>query len=261
VNIKFYKYQGTGNDFIILDNPDYDVENWSVSTIKKLCSRKYGIGADGLIWLKASRKFDFEMVYFNADGNVSSMCGNGGRCAAKHFMILNKLKETLFNAVDGSHEAELLGENVRLKMMDSSIDKRSDYYVLQTGSPHYVSWHKQIENLQNFNELASQIRFNEEYKDEGINVNFVELKGDNRIKVRTYERGVEDETDSCGTGVTACAIATAMNNDNYVSPIAVETLGGELMIEWQGVVENVAHDVYLIGPAINVFSGELKIDE
>ncbi|MCI5056519.1 MAG: diaminopimelate epimerase [Flavobacteriales bacterium] len=257
----FFKYQGTGNDFVIFDDPTYPVLDWSKDQIKHLCSRKYGIGADGLIWLKPHDDVDFEMVYYNADGRQSSMCGNGGRCAAFHYLMKNKKEIVVFQAVDGLHEASLCeNSEIRLKMSNAVIEsKNDDYLIIQTGSPHYVKWFDgALFDHKDFVREAAMVRNSDEFKKDGINVNYVSLLSDS-IHVRTFERGVEDETDSCGTGVTACAIATVVSEDSFTPPIHVKTPGGNLSVDWKIIDKNIVHDVYLTGPVDLVFEGEIKI--
>ena len=201
--MKFYKYQGTGNDFVMLDNRSGKWDNLSIESIQKLCDRRFGIGADGLIKINNAEDVDFEVDYYNSDGS-KSFCGNGARCsvAFANFLSIFKNNKTVFTAIDGLHEAEIDGDIVKLKMGDvDSINNDGDDSVLDTGSPHYV---KYVRDISNFNVFAegNSIRNSENYQEKGINVNFVENISDDEIFVRTYERGVEDETYSCGTGVT-----------------------------------------------------------
>ncbi|RZL42868.1 MAG: diaminopimelate epimerase, partial [Pedobacter sp.] len=222
----------------------------------QLCDRRFGIGADGLMLLKQHDSFDFEMVYYNADGNLGSMCGNGGRCIvafAKHLGIIDS--ETNFLAVDGPHYAKITAEGnwVELQMIDvDTIDKDGEAFVLNTGSPHYV---KQVNNLDVFNvfENGKQIRNNETYKAKGINVNFVEDKGDH-LFVRTFERGVEDETFACGTGVTSVAMAMAQQKQPGYIQTPVKVLGGKLQINFDYDGSKFTN-VFLCGPAEKVFEG------
>lgn len=256
---EFYKYQGTGNDFVMIDNRD---ERFPKNTelIQQLCDRRFGIGGDGLILLEnetLSPNTDFKMVYYNSDGNESTMCGNGGRCivAFAHFLDLFE-NQCTFTAIDGLHEAELRNGMVKLKMIDvEQISVDGDDFVLNTGSPHYV---KYVESLENFNvyENGYQIRNSENYASNGINVNFVETQNDNAIFVRTYERGVEDETYSCGTGVTAAAL-TFMKNKNLKS-VAIKVLGGNLKVyaEQNG---SSFQNIWLEGPAAQVFKGKISL--
>ena len=262
--IKFYKYQGTGNDFVMIDNRDLEFPK-STELIEKLCDRRFGIGADGLILLenddsptlKGDEKSDFKMVYFNSDGNESTMCGNGGRCivAFAHFLDIFE-DHTTFDAIDGLHKAEIKNGIVKLKMIDvDDIINDGENFVMNTGSPHYV---KYVEMLNNYNVFknGNEIRNSETYETEGINVNFVEALSDKEIFVRTYERGVEDETYSCGTGVTASAL-TFMDKNNQTS-VAVKVLGGKLKVyaEKNGAGFS---NIWLEGPASQVFSGTISI--
>lgn len=259
--LSFYKYQGTGNDFILIDNR---LQHFSkeASLIEKLCDRRFGVGADGLICLENSEdsQYDFRMVYFNADGFEGSMCGNGGRCIVRFAHDLGIIQEkTTFIAVDGPHEAQVTVENIHLKMSDvSKVEQYDAYDFLNTGSPHYVALQNDLDSL-DVTSVGSSIRYSPEWVEKGgTNVNFMEVISTNHLYVRTYERGVEDETYSCGTGVTACAISSSLRF-NWVSPIAIKTKGGNLQISFQqDISEKLFTQIYLIGPAQRVFIGQLE---
>jgi diaminopimelate epimerase len=258
MNLSFYKYQGTGNDFIILDNRQQNV-SLTNKDVKRLCNRRFGIGADGLMLLNVKDGYDFEMVYYNADGNQSSMCGNGGRCLVKFAHERGIHKSTYhFLAVDGAHEATIDDNGwVNLKMKDvSGIRKNFLDSILDTGSPHYV---KPTRDVRNYDvvKAGKEIRYSDGFKKEGINVNFVEGTED-RIFVRTYERGVEDETLSCGTGVTAAALVFA-HNDVGFNRVEVTTPGGNLAVEFDKTGEEEFKNIWLCGPAHFVFKGEIEI--
>ncbi len=255
----FYKYQGAGNDFIVLDNRTQSFANVAKNTIATLCDRRFGIGADGLMMIQNHSKFDFEMVYYNADGNLGSMCGNGGRCMvafAKHLGIIDS--EANFLAVDGAHYAKISADGnwINLQMINvTNIKNDEDAFVLNTGSPHYV---KEVANLATFDVYTAgkNIRNSYKYKQEGINVNFVETKSDH-LFVRTFERGVEAETFACGTGATAVALAMAKKNNqigDILTPIVV--LGGKLEIKFNYDGEQFTN-VFLCGPAQKVFDGKV----
>ncbi len=255
--VKFYKYQGTGNDFIMIDNRDKK-HTFSRETIAFLCNRRFGIGADGLILLENDSTEDFTMIYFNSDGNQSSMCGNGGRCIVAFARELNIVNtKTSFRAVDGLHNALLDEVAIHLEMQDvTNLNEQDGAFVLNTGSPHYVSFvNSGLETLDVFEE-GKKIRNSAPFIKEGINVNFVQIEG-NTIHVRTYERGVEDETFSCGTGVTAAAIAT------YVSkgfiPESIKTPGGILKVNFDTKQDRSFQNIWLIGPAQKVFEGTINI--
>ena len=260
MNIKFSKYQGAGNDFVLIDHRSTELKNIDNKLVAQLCDRRFGIGADGLMFLINHPDFDFEMIYYNADGNVGSMCGNGGRCIvafAKHLGIIDN--ETNFLAVDGPHYAKITAEGnwVELQMIDvEAIKTDEEAFVLNTGSPHYVKEVKDLANLDVFN-VGKAIRNNETYKTNGINVNFVENKGDH-LFVRTFERGVEDETYACGTGVTAVAMAMAQQKQPGYIETPVEVLGGKLQInfDYDGAKFS---NVFLCGPAEKVFEGSLTV--
>lgn len=255
----FYKYQGTGNDFILFDNRQQELDFLTKNQIKSLCDRRFGIGADGLMLLENHPGFDFKMVYYNADGGESSMCGNGGRCLvdfAKFLQIIDS--ETNFLAVDGAHYAKISENLVSLKMIDvTEINTLTNALSLNSGSPHYIQFVNEINHFPVFAE-GEKIRNSAAFMEEGINVNFVE-KLSSGLFVRTYERGVEDETLSCGTGVTAAAIAYAYANHlTNEQSISVETLGGKLAVSFN-YMENKFTDVYLKGPAVLVYSGSVAI--
>lgn len=254
--IQFYKYQGTGNDFVLIDNRNLKFPK-STELIEKLCDRRFGIGGDGLILLENSDKADFKMVYYNSDGRESTMCGNGGRCIAAfaHFLGIFESK-TSFLAIDGLHEAEIKNGIVKLKMSDvNQISSQGNDFVLNTGSPHYVKYVETLNNYKVF-ENGNEIRNSETYKEDGINVNFVEVLSGRQLFVRTYERGVEDETYSCGTGVTAAAL-TFMNK-NHQTSVEVKVLGGELKVYAEKNGDGFS-DIWLEGAADQVFKGEINI--
>jgi diaminopimelate epimerase len=253
----FYKYQATGNDFVLIDNRSGQY-TFSIDQIKKICDRKFGIGADGLMLVEKHSTLDFNLVYYNSDG-TQSLCGNGSRAATAFASFLKVVNGTAsFNAYDGRHDAELLPNNiVRLKMNDTKeITPVGNNYKINTGSPHLIHF---IENVAEYPVVreGKNIRYSETYKEKGINVNFVELLPNNTIFVRTYERGVEDETLSCGTGVTAAALASSKKG--YKSPVTIKTLGGELSVEFKSNSPSEFEDIFLVGPAIQVFEGDFTV--
>lgn len=261
MEISFSKYQGAGNDFILIDNRSLRFPMPEAETLAKLCDRHFGIGADGLMLLQEREGWDFEMIYYNADGHIGSMCGNGGRCItafARHLGIIEK--ETNFLAVDGPHYATISesGDWVSLRMIDvTNITADGDAFVLNTGSPHYISCASSLENKDVYTE-GKTIRYSEPYSKEGINVNFIEDLGDHYF-VRTYERGVENETYACGTGVTAAALAMAEKKGlrgEINTPVRV--LGGDLNIRFH-YDGNTFTNVFLEGPARFVFEGKIEI--
>lgn len=258
MRITFYKYQGTGNDFIILNNLQ---KEYSLTTeqIHALCNRRFGIGADGLMLLNSSLQHDFEMEYYNADGHKSSMCGNGGRCLVK-FAAKQGLRKSkyIFTATDGLHEATLEDDGwVYLKMKDvHRITRIYNDSVLDTGSPHYVHLATNVRHIDICKE-GKEIRYSDAYKHEGINVNFVEEE-DNEIFVRTYERGVENETLSCGTGVTAAALIFAHNETGF-NRVNVNTPGGKLAVEFDKIDDDCFENIWLCGPAEFVYEGMVEI--
>ena len=257
----FYKYQGTGNDFVIFDNRNQKIE-LTKEQVAFLCHRRFGIGADGLMLLNSHPDYDFEMKYYNADGGESSMCGNGGRCLVKFAAEMGIVKsEYRFIAIDGEHEASIETNGlVSLKMNDvHAIQTHYNRHVLNTGSPHYVEVTENVMGLNVF-EKGRAIRYSDEFKKEGINVNFVEYTEDpDTILVRTYERGVEDETFSCGTGVTAAALVSFHNEVGY-NYVNVKTKGGLLGVEYEKNEDNYTN-IHLIGPATKVFEGDISLPD
>ncbi|RRB18409.1 diaminopimelate epimerase [Larkinella knui] len=252
----FFKYQGTGNDFILIDDRD-ETFPASQERIARLCHRRFGIGADGLILLRNHSEYDFQMVYFNADGAEGSMCGNGGRCIVRFAHDLGLFeKETRFLAVDGEHYAVVTEEEVSLKMNEiSGIDHQPDYSFLNTGSPHYV---KVVEDVESMDVVAEgrPVRYDDRFAPGGTNANFIEPIGSNTLFVRTYERGVEDETYSCGTGVTASALV-AHQQLGMNSPVLIQTIGGNLRVSFEVTADGSFNDLYLTGPAVRVFTGSI----
>ncbi|MCY7351534.1 MAG: diaminopimelate epimerase [Cytophagaceae bacterium] len=258
--MNFFKYQGTGNDFVLIDDREATFPAGNPALIARLCNRRFGIGADGLILLQNDPDSDFRMVYFNADGREGSMCGNGGRCAVRFAQDLGVIQDsTRFAAVDGEHLASVCEEEIFLKMGDvAGLEAHTDYDYLDTGSPHVVAFVHELKDFDVF-EKGQDIRYGPEWVDRGgTNVNFVEVLDEQTLFVRTYERGVEDETFSCGTGVTACALAAHVRwgmND----PIDVRTMGGPLRVSFERGEENTFSNIYLIGPAKRVFEGTILL--
>jgi len=258
MTMTFYKYQGTGNDFIIVDNRLQEIDKNDTKRIAELCDRRFGIGADGFILLENDKSSDFKMVYYNADGNESSMCGNGGRCItafAKFIGVIENAAE--FMAIDGLHKAKIENEIVHLQMQDvSQIESFDNHLFLDTGSPHHVEL---VSDLKDFEVKANgaKIRYGQPYNEAGSNVNFVEQVSADSFSVRTYERGVEDETLSCGTGVTA--VALAMHNDGKTESksVSLKTSGGQLKVTFN-VDDKGYNNIWLIGPAQQVFKGEIE---
>jgi diaminopimelate epimerase len=260
MQLPFYKYQGTGNDFIIVDNRTQLFDRTKNDIVAKLCDRRFGIGADGMMLLQNKMGYDFEMVYYNSDGNESSMCGNGGRCIVEFAKTLGLVKEkALFIASDGEHEAFVKQGYISLKMNNvSKIELNANFAFLNTGSPHYVAFVNHVEQF-NVLEEGKKIRNNERFKEKGTNVNFIE-KQYNELFVRTYERGVEAETYSCGTGVTAAALVASLKEVATTSTTCdVKTLGGKLTVKFTRHSDNSFTDIWLDGPATFVYKGEVFI--
>lgn len=259
----FYKYQGTGNDFILLDNRNHQVPSLSSDTIQRLCHRKFGIGADGLMLLQEAEGYDFEMVYYNADGHPSSMCGNGGRClvAFAHFLGLLSKGEAHFLAVDGPHRAVVVTpEYIELEMRPvEPVHYNTAVPFVDTGSPHHLEFVEQVAEVAVV-ERGRAIRRSAPYAEKGVNVNFVEVIAPNALRVATYERGVEDETLSCGTGVTAAALGYYLKHrpDQAPHPIRVETKGGQLEVRFERAGDGF-EQIWLCGPVQQVFHGVVTL--
>lgn len=254
----FFKYQGTGNDFVFIDNRKELFNKDNTKLIAHLCNRRFGIGADGLILLENDEDADFKMVYFNADGNESTMCGNGGRCIVAFANKLNIFKnKTTFNAIDGLHEATIDNGFVKLKMKDvDDVEVFKDYVFLNTGSPHHVTL---VENIKEYNvkNEGAKIRYGAPYNKVGTNVNFVKQIDSETFSVRTYERGVEDETLSCGTGVTAVALAMHTLEKTNTEVVTLNVEGGTLKVSFEKT-EKGYKNIWLQGPATLVFKGEIE---
>jgi len=258
----FYKYEGTGNDFIFIDNRQNNFPKNDTALIQKLCDRRFGIGADGLILLENDSQNDFRMVYYNSDGNQSSMCGNGGRCIVAFAQKLGLVSdETTFVATDGLHYATILENGVvSLQMKDVDFVKiEKDYIFLDTGSPHHVML---VDDLAKFDvkNKGAEIRYSDLYGKAGSNVNFVNQISDNHFRLRTYERGVEDETYSCGTGATAAAIAMNALGKTNAHTIELDVEGGKLEVSFDKLADDSKYiNVFLKGPATFVYQGEIEL--
>lgn len=263
MTIEFFKYQGAGNDFVIIDDRGGMFDETNFKLIKFFCDRRFGVGADGLMLLRNKDGFDFEMVYFNADGYEGSMCGNGGRCIVAFAYHQNIIKEhSVFMAVDGEHEADIIQFNgktgVSLKMIDVNEVESGDHFCyLNTGSPHFV---QVVDDLENYDVVSNgkAIRYNERFKTTGTNVNFIEVTGQQDLSIRTYERGVEDETLACGTGVTAAVISAYQKGLIKSKEVKVNAMGGVLKVVFEEI-NGVYKNVWLQGPAEFVFKGVLNV--
>jgi diaminopimelate epimerase len=259
--IHFFKYHGTGNDFIILPDPDGSIEMLlDSSMIYEMCQRHFGIGADGLMLLQKSSGYGFRMVYYNADGKESTFCGNGSRCITSLAHHLGWIgDETWFVASDGDHHARVSSDgDIAVKMISvKSITANDQEYILNTGSPHLVRFVANLDEI-DLIKTAREIRFNDRWREEGINVNFVQIQ-ENGLKMRTYERGVEDETLSCGTGTTAAALSWAWQNRvEGLGKISILTPGGQLTVTWMRGPHGFT-DIWLSGPAKLVFEGDISL--
>lgn len=254
VDISFFKYQGTGNDFVIVDNRELLFPAENLSVVRQLCDRKFGIGSDGLILIESSDSEDFRMNFFNPDGS-QSYCGNGSRCAVHFAHELGMVGETCdFEAIDGAHRGRIEGGQVRTSIRPvTKVEEVGDDFFVNTGSPHYVHFTTDLDDL-DLLKAAHAIRYSPPYDKQGVNVNFVHVIDERNIGMRTYERGVEDETLSCGTGVTAAAIAHFYRNGRG-GKVHVTTRGGELEVSAQPGGDQAYFDIWLSGPATPVFRG------
>ena len=260
MQLEFYKYQGTGNDFVMIDNRSEFFPKENVQLVARLCDRRFGIGGDGLILLENDTATDFKMVYYNSDGNQGSMCGNGGRCAVAFAKKLKVIENNCtFIATDGLHHASVANNGiVSLQMIDvTNIKKESNYTFMNTGSPHHV---QMVEDLEHYNvkENGAALRYGSLYGKEGSNINFVKKISEDTFSLRTYERGVEDETLACGTGATAVAIAMNATGQTNASSIKLNVEGGKLAVSFDKMGD-VFTNVFLTGPAEFVFKGVIKI--
>ncbi len=267
MKVHFFKYQATGNDFILVDNRDGNIP-LTIAQIVAACDRRFGVGADGLIQIEKDPSADFKMVYYNSDGS-QSLCGNGTRAAVKMASVLGMVNGSAkFSAYDGIHHASLLDDgNIRVRMNDVTSWRETPHgQFINTGSPHLMRY---VTDLRGYPvvEEGRRLRYNNEFKPGGTNVNFVEPLPGNKLFVRTYERGVEDETLSCGTGVTAVALSAALRN-GYKSPVTIEVMGGTLSVDFRFVpstgtdspaVSGKFVDIFLTGPAKMVFEGDLEL--
>lgn len=254
--IHFHKYQGTGNDFIFIDNRK-DVFPKKNELIAQMCDRKFGIGSDGIVLIQNHDNYDFEMVFFNPDGS-KSFCGNASRCAVHFANYLGIIqKNAHFLSTDGPHHGFINGEMIHLKMSDvDQVERFDGRFFIHTGSPHYILFVEDLDGVDVYRQ-GQEIRFNETYKEKGVNVNFTQILPDNQVYVRTYERGVENETLSCGTGVTAVALAVSYSG--FQSPVKIKTRGGNLEIAFEKASDRHFKDIYLIGPAKMVFDGVFEV--
>ncbi len=257
MTLHFEKYQATGNDFIMIDNRDNHFPKEDFSLVARLCHRKFGIGADGLILIEEAAEADFTMVYYNADGAPGSFCGNGSRAATRYAQSLGLINEKgSLSAFDGLHEAEIDRNVIKMSMAEVQNGRKVlDGTFIDTGSPHYVEFRENLESMDVFTE-GKRLREDDEFKPGGSNINFVERQSSDKIKVRTFERGVEDETLSCGTGVTASAMIAA--GEVTTHRIGVSTPGGELVVAFDKTSDGF-QNVFLIGPAEKVFAGKFEI--
>lgn len=255
--IHFSKYEGTGNDFILIDNLNGTYNFLTEVHVKKLCDRKFGIGADGLILINSDESSDFYMDFFNSDGS-KSFCGNGSRCAVQYTMLLGIHNgETEFRAIDGFHKGTVSGDNVSIEMNDvSTITAHMDDYVLDTGSPHYVQYSDDLSS-ENTIRKGKEIRFSPSFLQNGINVNLLQVLAPDQIKIATYERGVEDETQSCGTGATACALVHDFVSNSTFNKIQVNVKGGVLSVSFKRESKGNYSQIVLSGPAKFIFSGTI----
>ncbi len=269
--IEFSKYQGAGNDFIMFDGrnvPLFSPENHLTAFFRNICHRNFGIGADGVIVLFYEPSNGLAMKYYNSDGREGSMCGNGGRCLVAFANDLGLINTKIsFRAIDGIHEAKIndfdgFKYNISLKMNDvDRLEEISEGIFINTGSPHLVVFCQNISQKDVVRE-GRELRYSQTFDPAGVNVNFVEMANANNLKVRTYERGVENETLACGTGAVAAAVAAKhINNLQHANFFEVEALGGKLQVSFQTENNTVFKNVWLTGPAEKVFEGKVWIND
>lgn len=256
MTIAFHKYQGTGNDFVMIDDREMQFPEENRELIGYLCDRKMGIGADGVILIQPHPTLDFRMVYFNPDGS-RSLCGNGSRCAIAFAQALGIIDtRTTFETTDGVHDAYITDDTFHFHLFDvKSVARIDTDFFINTGSPHHIRLVADV-SATDVVKVGRKIRYSDAYAPAGTNVNFLQ-KQENGIRVRTYERGVEDETLSCGTGVTACALAAHFLG--YQSPVAIQTQGGNLTVSFTAGADGSFTNVYLSGPAKKVFEGQIEV--
>lgn len=256
-HIQFFKYQGTGNDFILVDDRKGNFPLSNTTLIQQMCRRRFGVGADGLILLQQDNETDFLMNFYNPDGS-QSYCGNGSRCAVHFANTLGIIgSECSFRAIDGVHLGKITEHAVEISIrpVNEILEQaeEGEQWLINTGSPHYIVFCADTEQV-NLLEEARKIRYSDTFRDKGVNVNFVEITSPQSVRMRTYERGVEDETLSCGTGVTAAAIAH-WRRGGEPGMVDVLTRGGRLKVKAAMQPDGSFTDVWLIGPAEQTFSG------
>lgn len=257
VKVPFYKYHGAGNDFVIIDRSEVPFE-LSANQIKQICERRYGIGADGLMFYDSHNQLDFKMTYFNSDGSESSFCGNGARCIVQFGIDHKGLSETISFDFKGTPlGAKRKNDLIEINMSNVSRVERldNDNLFLDTGSPHQIVWVSEVDKI----DVESEGRaLRHSFSPAGCNVNFVELLGEDKLAIRTYERGVEAETHACGTGITAAAIAAYFDQKIATTEIELNALGGTLRVRFEPSNSGFVN-IYLTGPAIQVFTGEIEL--
>ncbi|MDR3112418.1 MAG: diaminopimelate epimerase [Elusimicrobiota bacterium] len=270
MEIDFSKLSAAGNDFVLIDNRNSKISAQNYQNItKKLCDRKYAIGADGLIFLEKSENADFKMKYFNSDGSHASMCGNGGRSVAKFAYVLGAAREEMVFETDaGIVNAEIFpNDRVKLSLYEPKnlkrdlkitvYEKEFNIDFIDTGVPHAVIFADDIEKI-DVVKYGRFLRHHSNFAPDGTNVDFVQVLAGNTLLVRTYERGVEDETLACGTGITACGIISVLKN-LAVSPVKIIARGGDNLEVSLETDNKKVKNVTLEGPAVVTFEGNIKI--
>jgi len=258
-SIRFSKYHGTGNDFVIVDNRNRVFDSDNNDLVMHICHRRFGVGADGFLLLESSDKGAFAMRYYNSDGRESTMCGNGGRCLVAFARQLGLVKDgelVEFEAIDGLHHAVCMGDIISLKMVDvKGIEELDGGFYLDTGSPHFVRYVDDLQGTDVYKE-GSKLRYSNMFGDGGANINFVRYNKAGHISLRTYERGVEDETWSCGTGTVASVLTSYYR---FGGPLIwdADVKGGKLKVSFTPAGRGSFTDIRLDGPAKFVFEGTL----
>lgn len=260
MQIPFSKYQGTGNDFVLVDDRDKRFPTENMTAVRQICHRKFGVGSDGLILIQPDKEAGFYMNFFNPDGS-QSYCGNGSRCAVHFAQRIGMVGDrSTFRAIDGMHEGRVDGNQVTTSILPvAGVEKRGEDFLINTGSPHYIVFCEDAESIDLITE-AREIRYNDEFKSAGVNVNFVQIISPGQLKMRTYERGVEDETLSCGTGVTAAAIAHMASAEVDLNKVKVETRGGHLEVVAQKQRDGAFSEIALSGPVQETFTGTYTLE-
>ncbi|MCK5118774.1 MAG: diaminopimelate epimerase [Candidatus Latescibacteria bacterium] len=265
-SLKFTKMSGAGNDFVVFDNRDGGIPEERAELVRRVCARRVGVGADGALFVEQSEASDFRMRYYNADGGEAEMCGNGGRCISRYAYLNGMVGEKMaFETMAGRYRAEIVGELVRLEMVPPK-DIRLQFEInvdgyertinfIHTGVPHVVVFSDRIDDI-DVPQMGRKIREHEKFAPAGANANFVQVVDRGHIRIRTYERGVEDETLACGTGTVAAALVGALLK-RLRSPVEAITRSGLILTVHFDLKGKKCTNVFLEGNAEVIFEGVL----